>query len=151
MRIREASHHDLFAWLRLRQALWPDCTPEQHRLEMGRLRREQGTAAVLLAVDGQGEVRGFVEVSLQVAAAGCTTSPVGYLEGFFVEEEARGLGAGRALVAAAEEWARSKGCREMASETKQGNEVSRAVHRHLGYEETAPLIHFRKPLESEPG
>jgi len=150
VKIRETTDQDLFAWLRLRQALWPGSSPEQHRLEMTRLRRQRSTTLVLLAVDGAGEAQGFVEVSLQVAAVGCHSSPVGYLEGFFVTEEARNSGMARTLVEAAEEWARSKGCREMASETQVDKEISRTVHRRLGYDEVATHVHFHKRLVPEP-
>jgi aminoglycoside 6'-N-acetyltransferase I len=51
------------------------------------------------------------------------------------------------LVAAAEEWARSKGCVEMASDTEIDNQVSHTAHGRLGYEEVERLIHFRKPLQ----
>jgi aminoglycoside 6'-N-acetyltransferase I len=56
---------------------------------------------------------------------------------------------GRALVAAAEAWARAQGCREMASDTHLDNAVSRHAHARLGYAEMEHLVHFRKPLDTE--
>jgi aminoglycoside 6'-N-acetyltransferase I len=50
------------------------------------------------------------------------------------------------LVAAAEEWARSKGCVEMASDAESDNELSHTAHGRLGYEEVERLVHFRKAL-----
>ena len=150
MKIREASRHDLFAWLRLRQSLWPECPPERHRAEMAAIRRQRHTATVLLAVDHAGGVVGFVELSLRPSAEGCDSSPVAYLEGLFVEESCRDQGIGRVLLESAEAWAQNKGCRELASDAAWDNQVSVEVHRALGFEQTARLIHFRKRLPSEP-
>ena len=75
-----------------------------------------------------------------------TRSPVGYIEGWFVDEDLRQLGVGRALVEAAEDWARALGLREMASDTFISNDVSLKAHLALGYEEKERLIHFAKVL-----
>lgn len=150
VKIREASRHDLFAWLRLRQSLWPECSPERHRGEMAAIRRQRQTATVMLAVNHAGEVVGFVEVALRAFAEGCDSSPVAYLEGLFVEAGSREQGIGRALVESAEGWARNKGCRELAADTPWDDNVSVEVHRSLGFEPTATLLHFKKRLPSEP-
>lgn len=74
------------------------------------LRRRWGKPA------GVGHLSGFIEASLRQTVGGCATSPVGYIEGIFVKPDYRRRGVGRALVAAAEEWAASRGCTEMASD-----------------------------------
>ena len=43
---------------------------------------------------------------------GTSTSPVGYLEGLFVQKDFRHTGYGRLLVAHCEQWAKEKGCVE---------------------------------------
>ena len=53
---------------------------------------------------------------------------------------------GRALVAAAEEWAREQGCTEFASDPLLENESSAAAHRALGFQETVQIRCFRKQL-----
>ena len=53
---------------------------------------------------------------------------------------------GRALVRNAENWARQKGCTEMASDAEVGNEGSLNAHTRLGYEITSKLVHLRKEL-----
>jgi GNAT superfamily N-acetyltransferase len=58
------------------------------------------------------------EVDLRSHADGCNPAlPVGYLEGWYVVEEARQSGIGRRLLSVAEDWARSHGCVEMASDS----------------------------------
>lgn len=53
----------------------------------------------------------------------------------YVVPEARRRGVGRALIAAADEWARAQGCTEFASDTLADNDVSTAAHQALGFEE----------------
>lgn len=89
-------------------------------------------------------------------ADGCTTHPVGYVEGWYVDPAFRRQGVGRPLVQAAEAWAASQGCREMASDAHLENTISVAAHRALGSQDEAPTVRFRKwlpPLEGvqEPG
>jgi aminoglycoside 6'-N-acetyltransferase I len=88
---------------------------------------------------------GFAEVSRRAYAEGCETSPVGFLEGWYVLAERRGAGVGRALLAAGEMWARELGCREFASDAVVNNAVSAAAHRALGFEEVVVRC-FRKSL-----
>ena len=55
-------------------------------------------------------------------------------------------GIGRALVAAAEAWARAQGCTEMASDTNLDYPLSPLAHARLGYQETSRRFHYRKDL-----
>lgn len=89
---------------------------------------------------------GFTHVGLRVYADGCETSPVGYIEAWYVEEEYRRTGAGAGLIAAAENWARELGCTEMGSDCLLDNDVSLAAHTAIGYTESERLIAFRKDL-----
>lgn len=146
--VRPARPTDAESWLLLRCALWPEGSEAEHRGEInlflaGQAREPQ---AVLLAEDGPGQVVGLAELSIRPCAEGCRTNRVLYLEGWFVVPEARGRGVGRALVAAAEEWGRAKGCREFASDSHPNNKVSVAAHRALGFAEVGLVRCFRKEL-----
>ena len=55
---------------------------------------------------------------------GTESSPVGYLEGIFVEEAYRRKGFAADLLAECERWAREKGCSEFASDCELDNEES---------------------------
>jgi aminoglycoside 6'-N-acetyltransferase I len=102
---------------------------------------------VLIArAEGSGGALGFAEVSLRDFAEGCESSPVGYLEGWFVTEPSRRLGVGRALLEAGEAWARARGCVEFASDAETWNEGSIASHGRLGFEEVCRIVCFRKGL-----
>jgi aminoglycoside 6'-N-acetyltransferase I len=90
---------------------------------------------------------GFLEVGLRSHADGCHPSrAVGFIEGWYVAEDKRHQGIGRKLLSAAEDWARSQGCMEMASDTQIDNKVSQRVHEALGYTVVDRCVHYRKPL-----
>jgi aminoglycoside 6'-N-acetyltransferase I len=132
-------------WLRMRLALWPDNTPEDALAEMDEFLADPSTP-VFVAVRENGKLGGFLEGGLRKYAEGCDASPVGYIEGWFVDEDLRGQGVGGALVQAMEAWAREQGYTEIASDTWLDNETSIRAHLALGYEESERLVHFRKSL-----
>jgi aminoglycoside 6'-N-acetyltransferase I len=144
MAVRAATHVDADAVARLRHALWPEGPEDEHRRELERL-FARGQRAVLVAEE-RSRLLGFVELSIRAYAEGCTTDRVGFLEGWYVVPEARGRGVGRRLVASAEDWARSMGCTEFASDANAENEASAAAHRALGFEDAGLIRCFRKDL-----
>lgn len=77
---------------------------------------------------------------------GTESSPVGYLEGIFVEEPYRHKGYARELVAACESWAREMGCTEFASDCELCNETSQAFHLKMGFTEANRIVCFKKNL-----
>ena len=68
-------------WIRLRLALWPDSTAQEHRDEaVGILASANDTA--FIARDDVGLAIGLAEAALRHDYVnGCETSPVGFLEG----------------------------------------------------------------------
>ena len=144
--IRAVRPEDTESWLVMRLALWPETDEPQHRREMAMTLSDDERFAVLVCQDPNGELDGFAEGSLRAWAEGCESSPEGYLEGWDVAQHARRQGIGAGLVAAAEDWARSRGCTEMASDTELANRVSEAAHLRLGYQVAARVTAFRKRL-----
>ena len=144
--IRALAEHDLSEWLRLRQLLWDQASENDHRDEMLDIIEQPESQCVAVADAGDGQLAGFLEASIRGFAEDCETDSVGYLEGWYVDEPYRRHGIGRDLVKFAESWARSQGCREMASDAEAGNETSLDAHLHLGYEITSRLVHLRKEL-----
>jgi len=146
--IRAVATVDANAWLRMRLALWPDATADEHQRAIDRYfaGHRHDPREVLLAFDAAGSALGFVELSIRNVVDSCVTDRVGYLEGWYVEPAARRRGVGRALVAAAERWALQEGCTEFGSDAVVHNLVSQAAHRSLGFEETGQVRTFRKDL-----
>jgi aminoglycoside 6'-N-acetyltransferase I len=92
-------------------------------------------------------VMGLIEVDLRSHADGCDPShPVGYVEGWYVVPAYRRRKIAARLLVAAEEWARSQGCREMASDAWVDNLTSQHVHEALGFEVVDRCVHYRKAL-----
>jgi len=149
IRLAQPSDHDQLVPLLV--ALWPDSAAEEHARELTEIL--QGKARVtmpliiLVAETSDGTLVGFLEVDLRSHADGCNPAqPVGYVEGWFVAEDHRHQGIGKKLLAAAEDWARTHGCVEMASDTWIDNELSQRVHESLGYEVVDRCVHYRKAL-----
>jgi aminoglycoside 6'-N-acetyltransferase I len=105
--------------------------------------------AQFIAYDDCGAAVGLAEASLRTDYVnGASSSPVAFLEGLYVLPGARRRGLARALVENVEDWARSVGCRELASDARIENELSHTVHESLGFGETERVVYFRKELQS---
>ena len=145
MPVRPFREADWSEWLRMSQALFPGHGPEEHDRDMRQL-LQRDDAAVFVAERPDGSVCGYVEAGTRPYADGCNTSPVGYIEAWYVEPDMRREGYGRALLEAAEEWARGRGYREMASDALLDNAVSHEAHKRSGYAEVDRVVQFRKSL-----
>ena len=144
--IRLVQETDQPEWLRLRRALWPADSLAEHSGEMNTISSNISRQPVFVAQAPGGGLCGMLEVGLHTSAEGCASNHIGYLEGWFVDATWRGQGIGRALVAAAEAWARTQGCIEMASDTTLDYPLSPLAHARLGYRETSWRFHYRKDL-----
>ena len=135
--------------------LWPDGAVSEHQLEIeAKIRSgKSGTLPVAVFVVQEAgsapvsNLSGFIEAGLRSHADGCdTANPVGYIEGWFVREPARGQGIGARLLKAAEDWARELGCVEMASDALIDNDLSQRAHEALGFDAVDRCVHFKKHL-----
>jgi aminoglycoside 6'-N-acetyltransferase I len=149
--VRQAQVADTEMLAEMCALLWPDSPLEEHRRELETALRScmNGTlpGAILVAQDIDGLLTGFLQVGLRSHADGCDVSqPVGFVEGWFVQEKFRHQGIGKALMCAAETWSRQHGCREMASDTWIDHEESIHAHKGVGFEVVDRCVHFHKWL-----
>jgi hypothetical protein len=152
--VRQPEATDREEWIRMRAALWPDSSAESHAQEIDAFLTGNLTGwhsglkavATFVAVRPSAGLCGFLEASVRPMADGCTTHPVGYVEGWYVDPDMRQQGIGKALVEAAEEWASCQGCREMASDAHLANVTSIAAHKAMGFDDESPTVRFRKWL-----
>jgi aminoglycoside 6'-N-acetyltransferase I len=149
--IRLAQLSDRDQLVRLREALWPNSSAEEHTRELTLILEGKAPVTmpliILVAEASDRTLAGFLEIDLRSHADGCNPlRPVGYIEGWYVAENHRHRGIGKKLLTAAEDWARSQGCVEMASDTWVDNELSQRVHEALGYELVDRCVHYRKTL-----
>jgi aminoglycoside 6'-N-acetyltransferase I len=136
-------------WRRLRRALWPDLGPADAEDAAAWL--AQPDAATFVAVRPGGGLAGFAEFAVRPWAEGCGAGPVAYLEGWYVDPDARRAGVGATLVRAGEAWARGRGLGELASDALIDNTTSHRAHLALGFAEVERVVFYRKPLADPPG
>ena len=131
----------------MRAALWPQAArADLEREAAGLLARPSAAAAFLLRDDAT--TIGFAEATVRVDYVnGCSTTPVAFLEGIYVQPEWRRRGAARLLCRAVEAWAGEQGCRGLASDTEIDNQTSQAMHEALGFAESERVVCYHKRLD----
>jgi aminoglycoside 6'-N-acetyltransferase I len=147
VRLRPLELRDRRAWAEMRAALWPEADAAELAHET--VKHFAGVKAadeVWVAEEVTGRLTGFLELSLRAYAEGCASSPVPYIEAWYVTAEARHTGVGRALFEAAENWARLRGFTEIGSDAVLENDQSHTAHRSLGFEEVERIVCYRKSL-----
>ena len=144
--VRAAGKADLAEWLRMRCLLWPEGSEQEHQAEAEEWLGLEGAVALVAEREGGG-LCGFAEVGTRSVADGCETSPVAYLEGWWVDDDVRRMGIGKALVLAAERWARERGLSEMGSDSLIDNHVSQEAHTALGFSEVDRVVLYTKKLD----
>ena len=155
VQVRPVYRPDLYEWVRMRTALWPDDGRSEHGGDVaaffttGTFRWSESLPSwkVFVAERPGGGLSGFVEASIRPHWDGRSSRPVGHVEGWYVDPDVRRQGVGKKLVEAAERWAAAQGCEQMASDAPLGNTVSHEAHTALGFEESERLVHFRKRLD----
>lgn len=147
MLIRPAREEDRDAWECMRQRLWPS-KPGEHADEITRYFAGDlcEPVEVLLAFDEQGEPVGLIELSIRNYAEGCATDRVAFVEGWYVDPAERHKGVGAALIRAAESWATSQGCTDLASDTEFDNNASIAALLATGFTDAGTIRCFKKSL-----
>ena len=129
----------------MRNALWPD-SPTAHDADTQRYFDERSDQVVTYVAEVDGRLVGFLVLDHRKYAEGCESSPVPFIEGWYVDPDMRGRGVGRALVESAAARARAEGYHEIASDAVITNVDGIATHRALGFEEIERIVCFRKDL-----
>jgi aminoglycoside 6'-N-acetyltransferase I len=147
MKIRKIAESDRSDWVRLRDALWPGSLSD-HDVETRRYFESGLDLPVVFVADVDGRLVGFLELDYRKYAPGCASSPVPFIEGWYVEPAMQGRHIGRALVEAAEAHARASGHVEIASDAELENADGINAHLAVGYEEVERVVCFRRSLVS---
>jgi len=147
MTIRLLVESDRPDWVRLRDALWPDSLWD-HETETQQYFETRADVPIVFLAEVDGRIVGFLEMDYRKYAPGCTSSPVPFIEGWYVEPGLQGRGIGRALMAAAEARARAEGYTEIGSDAELDNADGIAAHLAVGYEEVERIVSFRRSLQT---
>jgi aminoglycoside 6'-N-acetyltransferase I len=113
--------------------LWPDSSlTEMTAHYEGVLNASLATCFLLQNESGY---FGFIELS------------VAYIEGLFVNPTYRHKGSGRRLIKHAEDWARTKGFKQLCSDTELENSPSIEFHTSSGFTEVSRIVCFVKDID----
>ena len=146
--ITKAEEKDALTVAGLAIQMWEDNVLEELAAELAEIINSAEAAVFLGTADGQ--AIGFAQCQLRHDyVEGTETSPVGYLEGIFIEEAYRRKGFAKQLLAACENWAMEQGCTEFASDCELDNTESLKFHLGMGFEEANRVICFTKKLENK--
>jgi len=125
--------------------MWDDNTLSEMANSFDELIASDNAACFIKYVEGK--AIGFAQCQLRTDyVEGTDSSPVGYLEGIFIEEAYRKCGYGKELLEECEKWAKKKKCTEFASDCELENEDSLHFHIAMGFEEANRIICFKKDI-----
>jgi aminoglycoside 6'-N-acetyltransferase I len=145
--IRKAGVEDAVTLAKLAISMWEDNTVEGLAEDFAELVSSDKAACFLCYKGEEADAVGFAQCQLRFDyVEGTDTSPVGYLEGIFVDENCRHQGIASKLLKACQEWAKEQGCKEFASDCELDNIDSFKFHMALGFEEAGRVICFKKEL-----
>ena len=130
----------------MRALLWPDEDASELEVDIEDLLSDPTQVAFVAERSQGGGLCGFAEASIRKFANSNDESPCAFLEGWWVDEDVRQQGIGRALISAVEDWAKQQGFHELGSDALLDNTLSHTAHRALGFEERERVVYFRKWL-----
>ena len=130
----------------MHDSLWPGSLRD-HEVETQKYFSTGGDRPMVFVAEADEQLVGFLELDFRKYAPECLSSPVPFIEGWYVEPAWQRQGVGRALVEAAEARALELGYTEIASDVEIDNTGSIAAHRALGYEEVERTVAFRRSLK----
>lgn len=144
--IEKVTQANFEAWLAMGLKLWPENHDEEARALFTTLLRKSNEEAFIYKHNNQ--YIGFINMSLRYDyVEGTDSSPVGYVEGIYVEEAFRGRGIAHELLKAGEVWARDRGCTQLASDCELHNDPSLKFHKAVGFTEVNRLVCFVRDIE----
>ena len=143
--IRKATQADAFTLAELAIKLWPNNTISELQSEFLGLICSDNAVCFIKYIGNKAV--GFAQCQLRNDyVEGTETSPVGYLEGVFVEVDYRRQGVAKELVNACQIFAKEQGGTEFASDCELDNVESLQFHLKMGFEEANRIICFTKKL-----
>ncbi len=143
--ITRATEIDASALAKLAIQMWSNNTLSELEADFAEIISNENAVCFMKYVEGK--PIGFAQCQIRYDyVEGTETSPVGYLEGIFIQEEFRHKGFAKELLQECEKWANGKKCVEFASDCELNNAGSLKFHLAMGFEEVNRIICFRKDI-----
>jgi aminoglycoside 6'-N-acetyltransferase I len=144
--IVESSEQTIDHLAKLALDLWPDNDYEELKNEYSSLLKSDKDKVFLYLIDDL--PKAFIQLSIRVDyVEGSETSPVGYVEGIFVNPDYRRQGISNELMKKGEEWIKKQGCKQIGSDIESDNITSYQFHMKIGFKEANRIICFIKDIE----
>ena len=143
--IKKATTTEIHQVARLAQELWPENTVASLEAEMYESLNQTDTAFFLYYADNQAVAFAHAQLRRDYVE-GTNSSPVGYLEGIYVQSPFRKQGIAGQLLETCQLWTKQKGCSEFASDCELTNSESLEFHLSHGFIEANRIICFTKTI-----
>ncbi|HHU56174.1 MAG TPA: GNAT family N-acetyltransferase [Acholeplasmataceae bacterium] len=134
-------------WVKLSLKLFPECSYQEIYEEYQNYLTNDLQKEIGFLYQIYQEFVAFMNISIRKEYVnGTNTSPVLFIEAIYVEEKYRKQGIGKKLIKQAEEFARSRGIKQIASDCLIDNTNSEEFHKSCGFRETERVIFFVKEV-----
>lgn len=125
--------------------LWDDCSFEEE-FENFRSIIDSKKETCYIAKQ-QEQCIAFIHVNIRNDyVEGTTDLPVAYIEALYIKPTFQKQGIAGILISVAENWAKEKGLKQLASDTDAENQVSINFHKKAGFTEVGRVVCFIKNL-----
>jgi aminoglycoside 6'-N-acetyltransferase I len=139
MKVRRSRKTEFPTVFRMARKLWPD---------VKRSDLDKPKFTYYIAEENDRPVGFIMLAKRRDYVEGTTTTPVGYVEGIFVEKQFRRKKIGKKLIDAAVSWCLKKGYQELGSDVKFSNKVSQKFHSKAGFTRSERLVHYVKKISA---
>jgi aminoglycoside 6'-N-acetyltransferase I len=145
MIIEILSKDNLKALVELVLELWTDCSYDEEIENYSKIINSEKDVCYLAKV--QEKYIGFILLSVRNDyVEGATQMPLAYIEGIYVKPDYQKQGVAKKMIDIAEDWAKLKGLKQLASDTNITNFESINFHNSVGFEEVSRVVCFVKNL-----
>lgn len=125
--------------------LWPECNFNEEKLNWKQLISDNNHYVALAKINDS--YVGFIHISIRHEyVEGADLEHTAYLEGIYIKSDFRKKGIARQLLANAEKWAKSRGLKQLASDTEITNLISQSFHEKTGFSEINRIVCFIKNI-----
>lgn len=145
MTVEPISTNNIEALAQLMLELWPNSSFDEE-LESCKIILNSDIDICYLIKDKETYIA-FIHLTVRFDyVEGANSLPVAYIEGLYVKENWRHLGIGKKMIHLGIEWARQRGCKQLASDTELNNDTSIEFHKSMGFLEANRLVCFIRDL-----
>ena len=128
-------------WGELRARVYGELDPDADHQEMAAIVSHPAWHCWL--IQDAGHTVGLLELSLRSIVDGCLGSPVPYIEGLYLEPDARNRGLGTRLLLSLARWCREQGHAELATDAELENVDAQRFYARLGFQEVDRVVIYR--------